>query len=287
MEQVLIQMSHSRWRVLQPAIYLVSLLPALICGFVFEIQTPLSQLVFMAVAVVLIQHAINVFNDETDWQKGADTEKKESWYHFHHGDIEALKVHAWTSLTLGTGIGIWAVLQANRTEVLWAALPLVCLGFFYNHSRWALSYTHWGEWVTGICYGPGVFGCMAYVLTGRVSPNLVLGSLACSSLAVAVLLSHQPPQVLTDFAAGKNSFAVRHGAQKTYLAAKRLTGVCLFLLAFLFSLKANSILSQMVPWLLSLGLVATLPKKLSPPIILRVITFQTVVLGLLLKVGWL
>lgn len=285
MEQSLIQLSHSRWRVLQPAIYLVSILPTLICGFLFETTLPLSQLMGMGLAVVLIQHAINVFNDETDWKKGADAEKKESWHHFHRGNDLELRTHAWTSLVLGTGLGMWVVFQANRIEVLWTALPLVALGFFYNHSRWALSYTHWGEWVTGICYGPGVFGCMAYVLTGQISGELILGSLACSSLAVSVLLSHQPPQVLTDFAAGKSSFAVRHGAEKTYRAAKLLMVLCLFLLSFLFSSTADSVLMMGISWLFTLGLVLALPSKLSPPVILRGITFQTLCLGLLSKVG--
>jgi len=285
MEQVLIQMSHSRWRVLQPAIYLVSILPALICGFVFESAVPTSQLVLMGLAVVLIQHAINVFNDETDWEKGADTEKKKSWYHFHRGNNRELRIHAWMSLVVGVGIGVAVVLQVNRLEVLWLALPLVCLGFFYNHSQWALSYTHWGEWVTGICYGPGVFGCMAYVLTGRISKELILGSLACSSLAVAVLLSHQPPQVLTDFAAGKKSFAVRNGVQKTYWVAKVLNSVCLLLLALLFSLSAGNEWNRILPWLLTLGFLLFSPPKLSPPVILRGITFQTLCLGLLSKVS--
>ena len=234
MEQMLIKMSHSRWRVLQPAIYLVSVLPALICGFAFKSTVLFGYLIGMGLAVVLIQHAINVFNDETDWQKGADAEKTESWHHFHKGNTSELKVHAWTIFCLGISFGVLVVFRVHRLEVLWAALPLVCLGFFYNHSRWALSYTSWGEWVTGLCYGPGVFGCMAYVLTGTVSQDLILGSLACSCLAVSVLLSHQPPQVLTDFAAGKKSFAVRYGAKNTYCTARILALVCLLFLGKIF-----------------------------------------------------
>ncbi|MFM8270495.1 MAG: prenyltransferase [Pseudomonadota bacterium] len=285
MEHVLIPLSESRWRVLQPAIYLVSVLPALLCAVVFNGQFRLEPLLLMGVAVVLIQHAINVFNDETDWQRGADGEKKLSWYHFHQGNPAALKCHAWISLLLGVTLGILAVIESKRIEVLWAALPLVGLGFLYNFSQWALSYTRWGEWVTGICYGPGVFGCMAYVLTGELSKEVILGSVSCSCLAVSVLLSHQPPQVLTDFAAGKKSFAVRHGTKKTYATAKLLCQIGLLLQALVFSGEMTVVVSQALVWLVSGGLVFTLPNHLSPPIVLKRNTLQILFFGLYLKIG--
>ncbi|NDD04165.1 MAG: prenyltransferase [Proteobacteria bacterium] len=218
--------SESRWRVLQPAIYLVSVLPVLVCIGIFPGLRSLSEILLVGVAVVLIQHAVNVFNDGTDWEKGADTEKINSWFHFHRGNMVFLNLHAWVSLLLGVALGISVVLHAQRSELLWVALPLVVLGFLYNFSPLAFSYNRWGEWVTGLCYGPGVFGCMAYFIHPKWSFDLIAGSFAFGALAVAVLLSHQPPQVLTDFSAGKMSFAVRHGVDKTYRVARWLTVNC-------------------------------------------------------------
>lgn len=269
MQSSLVHWSDSRWRVLQPAIYLVSLLPAWVCWLSFKDQASGLHALVLGCSVVLIQHAINVFNDAIDWQKGADAEKENSWVHFHQGNFAALRTHAWTSLCVGLVSGILMVQEAHRWEVLWVALPLVVLGLFYNHSRWTLAYTQWGEWVTGICYGPGVFGCMAYVLTGKLSLALLLGSLAFSCLAVAVLLSHQPPQVLTDFAAGKQSFAVRYGVQKTYQTARWLFYLSLFLLMGLIVIQDQSLL---VRWSL-LGLMPWVflrtPPNLAPPDILK------------------
>ena len=254
---------------MQPAIYLVSLLPAWVCWLSFKDQASGMYSLVLGISVVLIQHAINVFNDAIDWQKGADAEKENSWVHFHQGQVGALKTHAWTSLWVGLVSGILLVQKAHRWEVLWVALPLVVLGLFYNHSHWTLAYTKWGEWVTGICYGPGVFGCMAYVLTGQFSVALCLGSLAFSCLAVSVLLSHQPPQVLTDFAAGKQSFAVRYGVQKTYQTARSLFYLSLFLLMGLTAIQDQSLL---VRWSL-LGLIAWIlmrtPPKPAPADILK------------------
>lgn len=259
----------SRWRVLQPAIYLISILPVIVCALALGGQAPFFYFLWVGSAVVLIQHGINVFNDEVDWKKGADIEKKDSWYYFHRENVLALKVHAWVSFLFGTILGIALVITLNRQEVFLIALPLLLLGFFYNHSQWTLSYSAWGEWVTGICYGPGVFGCMAYLFVPRLSFELVLGSLAFSFLAVAVLLSHQPPQVLTDFAAGKRSFAVRYGVEKTYFFARLLTQLSLFCLGMVFLMYQEGLFFRFLSLFVIFILSVTLPPRLSPPLILK------------------
>lgn len=282
-KQSLLSWDEKRWRVLQPAIYLISVLPAIVCALVLrQLGSEVSYLsvFYIGLSVVLIQHAVNVFNDEIDWKKGADCEKKESWYHFHEGNTLVLKIHAWTSLILGTALGVSQVVFLDRLEVFWVALPLLLLGVFYNHSKWTLSYTDWGEWVTGLCYGPGVFGCMAYLLSPRASLVLILGSLAFSFLAVAVLLSHQPPQVLTDFAAGKRSFAVRYGAKKTYQVAKILTLLSLAILFFLFFQRLDPIVLGGALIVLIIALLFGLPQRLNPAQILRAASFEVLVLGI-------
>jgi len=286
MDITLKNQSTSRWRVLQPAIYLISALPAAICALIFTSEIAFYLWIWVGAAVVLIQHAINVFNDEVDWKKGADIEKKDSWYRFHRENSAALKVHAWSSLVLGTTLGLMLVFKMKREEVLWVALPLLLLGYLYNHPRWTLSYSQWGEWVTGICYGPGVFGCMAYLMNPEISFQLVLGTCAFSFLAVAVLLSHQPPQVLTDFAAGKRSFAVRFGVEKTYKASRALTIACLICLSVLLSQMGENVFFQVSNGVLLGILCLSIPRKVSPDLILKAVSFQVFMLWGLSKVDW-
>ena len=176
MEAVQSHWIRSRWRVLNPAIYLISILPVLVCALASPSKSPFSFYGWVGLAVVLIQHAINVFNDETDWKKGADVEKKDSWFHFHKENSSALKTHARLSLIAGLLLGVGLVLEMDQLKILWVALPLVALGLLYNHPRWTLSYSHWGEWVTAICYGPGVFGCMFFLVHQRLSLELALVS---------------------------------------------------------------------------------------------------------------
>ena len=107
------------------------------------------------------------------------------------------------------------------TDQLWLvliALPMIGLGYLYNSGKRPLSYTRLGEWVTGLCYGPGVVGCLWLLIGQSVDKAAVLAMTAFAALAVALLLSHQPPQLETDHAAG---------AHRTYFVSRALFGVFL------------------------------------------------------------
>ena len=220
-----------RWQeALNPPVYLVSVLPGL--GVPLLARGAVENgagLALATLAVVLLQHAINLFNDAADWRLGADVEKHDSWVRFHGGSPQVAIRHGAASLLLGGLIGLAVLWYQAQQWILLIALPLVGLGYLYNAGPRPLSYTHLGEWVTGICYGPGVFGCLWLVAGLAPDARMLAGMAAFAALAVALLLSHQPPQIDTDRRAGKLSFAVRFGARRTRQVARALFGV--FLLA--------------------------------------------------------
>jgi 1,4-dihydroxy-2-naphthoate octaprenyltransferase len=232
------------WQALDPPIYLISVLPGMAVWLFTGAQgRTLAGVALATLAVVLLQHAINVLNDVSDWRLGADIEKHNSWVRFHGETPRAAAAHGYTSLALGALLGLAVLIATGKTWIAPAAAPLVLLGYFYNSGRRPLSYTHLGEWVTGLCYGPGVFGGLWLLAANRPLSVALYGSLAFFALSVALLLSHQPPQIDTDRKAGKLSFAVRYGARRTYLGAKLL--FLLFLLGFGLAL-ANAVASPVV-----------------------------------------
>ncbi|MDT8282720.1 MAG: prenyltransferase [Gammaproteobacteria bacterium] len=210
------QSSLKWWQVFNPAIYLISILPA-ISVFILAGENPVWQqgLVFSTLAVVLLQHAINLFNDASDWKLGADTEKMDSWVRLHHGNTSPVTRHALISFIIGGLIGLSVLIVGHKLWIVFIALPLIGLGYLYNAGETPLSYNWTGEWVTGLCYGPGVFGCLWFVAGLAFNLTAILGMFAFAALAVSLLLSHQPPQIETDRQAGKKSFCVRYGVQKT------------------------------------------------------------------------
>lgn len=219
------------WQALDPPIYLISLLPGAAVWLLSGSSGRTLGLVSLAtLAVILLQHAINVLNDVSDWRLGADAEKHHSWARYHRLDLRTAALHGYTSLLTGALLGLAVLWQAAALWILVVALPLVLLGYLYNSGPRPLAYTHLGEWVTGLCYGPGVFGCLWLLVEPRPSVVLGSGSLAFFALAVALLLSHQPAQIATDRTAGKHTFAVRYGAPATRRGAQGLFVLFLFTL---------------------------------------------------------
>lgn len=219
------------WQALNPAIYLISLLPGIAVGvFLFPDQSSLWRLAGATLGVVFIQHGINLLNDAMDWVRGADVEKYNSWVRFHDLNPVRARYHGLFSLAIGLILGILILYLSHRLAILLLAVPLVALGYSYNLGAKPVAYSGYSEWVTGLCYGPGVFGCL-WLLGG--APNAaagISGSLAFAALAVAVLLSHQPEQVLTDAMVGKRSFAVRYGVTATRRMVVLLTLISFFAL---------------------------------------------------------
>ena len=187
-------------------------------------------LIFSTLAVVLLQHAINLFNDVSDWNLGADTEKMDSWVRVHNGNTRPVTIHALISFFSGGIIGLSVLIIGDKLWILIIALPLIGLGYLYNAGKSPLSYTWMGEWVTGLCYGPGVFGCLWLVSGLELNLTAVMGMFAFTALAVSLLLSHQPPQFETDRQVGKKSFCVRYGKQKTCQVSVWLFTIALLLI---------------------------------------------------------
>tara|TARA_R110001592_G_scaffold83616_1_gene247608 strand:+ start:48786 stop:49643 length:858 start_codon:yes stop_codon:yes gene_type:complete len=219
------------WQALNPAIYLVSILPGVAVWLLATSPISHTALWSAALAVVLLQHGINLLNDAKDWQLGADTEKYDSWVHIHNGNVPTVFYHGLISLLIGGILGLLVLALHQQLWILGFALPLVMLGILYNVGSRPLSYTALGEWATALCYGPGVFGGLWFIAAQPFNWIALFSMVAFSAFSTALLFSHQPPQIETDRQAGKNSFAVRHGTLVTYRVSTVLFVISLFLLA--------------------------------------------------------
>ena len=231
------------WQIFNPAIYLISILPAVVVILLAgEKSIWLPELIVATIAVVMLQHAINLFNDVSDWDRGADVEKMDSWVRLFGGDTRPVMIQAVISFVLGGLVGLFILYLSNKLWLVFIALPLISLGYLYNAGKYPLSYTWMGEWVTGICYG-GVFGGLWLGAGLELNLSILMGMLAIAALAMSLLLSHQSPQIETDRRVGKKSFCVRYGKKKTEQAS-----VWLFTLSILF-ISVGVWLNQDLPYL--------------------------------------
>jgi 1,4-dihydroxy-2-naphthoate octaprenyltransferase len=223
------------WQALNPAIYLVSVLPFLGVYLITDGAFRVEEVALATLAVVLLQHAINLFNDVSDWKLGADSHKQDSWVRVFDGNTRPVFWQGVLSTLAGTGLGVSVLIYSDKLWILYIALPMVLLGYLYNAGRRPLSYTALGEWVTGLCYGPGVFGCLFLLGNDQLTASSIGGMVTFGCLAMALLLSHQPPQIETDRSAGKHTFAVRYGVTTTLNTVRvlLLIAVIAFALALL------------------------------------------------------
>lgn len=242
------------WQALNPAIYLISVLPSFAILSLSEDSTIwLDGLIIATISVVLLQHAINLFNDVSDWKLGADIKKMDSWVRVHNQNTTPVMVHGIISFLAAGLLGLTLLILSDRLWILFIAVPLIVLGYLYNAGKRPLSYTWMGEWVTGICYG-GVFACLWLVIGLKADVTIIFGSITFGLLAMSLLLSHQPPQIKEDREAGKHSFAVRYGGKATYK-----TSLILFIFSLLF-LVAGVMINHhgsIVIYALSLALLVT------------------------------
>ncbi|HLG20592.1 MAG TPA: UbiA family prenyltransferase, partial [Bdellovibrionota bacterium] len=164
------------WEALNPPIYLISVLPALTAFTIASRSAaPLIPFLLGTLGVVLLQHAVNVFNDITDWKRNADVEKPDSWVRFHRENTRVAEIHALLSVAAGACVGLSALHLADRWWLIGVAAPLVFLGLLYNFGKVPISYGRHSEWVTGVCYGPGVFGCLWLLRVPRATVPALFG----------------------------------------------------------------------------------------------------------------
>ena len=82
------------WQALNPAIYLISILPLIGVILIADHAIWIEGVTVATVAGVFLQHAINLFNDVSDWRTGADIEKYDSWVRLFGGNTRIVNYHA-------------------------------------------------------------------------------------------------------------------------------------------------------------------------------------------------
>ena len=244
------------WQLLRPHTLTASFIPVFI-GSVLAWQTGkfrLSQAVMMLLASMLLQSAVNMFNEYYDYRRGLD--------HQHTvgigGAIVRNEMPPERVFYLAIGFVCIAMLLGMliMRESSWQVLPwgLVCIagGYFYSGGPYPISATPFGEIVAGACMGMGIIS-IAYFIHTMTAPTVVfLTAVAPSIMIGAILMANNIRDIDGDQKHGRKTIAVLLGKKK---ATWILAGM--FLLAFLWTV-ALVVARQTSPWTLLVFL--SLPK---------------------------
>ncbi len=206
-----------------PSIYLVSLLPGItVTTFCWPNCKNIGQVLVASIAVVCMQHGINVLNDVTDGRRGTDANKVRTWMTFHSGNWERATVHGLVSWGVGSAVGSAVLIVGGHYHILFIAVPIAVVGFLYNAEPLPLSYSRFSELVTGVVYGVGVFGCLWLVEGSANIVQTICGVIAYGSYSVAILIAHQIPQMDSDRLSDRNTLAMYWGETRSARLSKTL-----------------------------------------------------------------
>ena len=198
---------------------------------------------------IFIQIGTNLFNDYSDFRKGADTEQRIGPARAtQRGWLQPEDVLLGVKVSLGMAflVGIFLVYVGGWPIVFLGLASLVC-AIAYTGGPLPLAYVGLGDVFVMAFFGVGAVCGTYYVQTLTVSADALVASVAVGALATAILVVNNLRDRHTDAVAGKRTLAVRLGSGFT-----RVQYVLLVVMAFILPV-AWGIGQHRITWVVVAG----------------------------------
>jgi 1,4-dihydroxy-2-naphthoate octaprenyltransferase len=236
------------WRLLRPHTLTASIMPVLIGTALAAGKGIVNATLFAAMlaASILIQSAVNMFNEYFDFKRGLDTKQSVGiGGGIVRGEVSEENVLrlARVFFLIAILLGVYICMKTNWWVAVVGSVSML-VGFLYSGGRSPISNSMLGELTSGIFMGAVIVVVSFYIQTGFVSANSMILSLPISILVASILLSNNIRDAEGDARKGRKTLAIRLGKSK----ATRLLGamfVACFALVVLFVL-----LNQASPFVL-------------------------------------
>lgn len=196
------------------------------CGVTYSGTLNLFFALILLAISVLMQSAVNVFNDYFDFKKGTDSLDNSSEDEFDavlvYNNLNPRSVMALAIAYLGVAgaLGIYLVVCTS-----WITLAIGVVGavvvVIYSGGKTPISYLPIGEFVSGFVMGGLIPLACCYVLSSIFEPLVLLASLPCIIGIGMILFTNNCSDVEKDIEANRRTIAVvlgRENAVKTYRA---------------------------------------------------------------------
>lgn len=162
---------------------------------------------------LLIQIGTNLANDLFDFQKGADNAERMGPLRVTQAGLvtpKQMMVATAFVLTLAFLIGLFLAARSGWPILLIAFLAVV-FAVLYTGGPWPLGYLGLGELFVLVFFGPVAVGGTYYIVTGVVTPTVLLVGLGLGMIATALLVVNNLRDVDSDRKSGKKTLAARFG----------------------------------------------------------------------------
>ncbi len=196
-----------------------SLLPVLL-GSAYALQAYGTFHVFLMMmtltAMILLQSATNLFNDYMDYKRGIDGAERTHEKVLVSGEFTTRQVLVIMIIFLVTSIFLGSMIAMNTS---WGILIVAAIGLLaailYSTGPIPISYTPFGEIISGIVMGIGITGTMVFIQTGQFQWNYILISLPTAIYIGYIMFTNNLCDIEKDKEAGRNTLPSLIGFTKS------------------------------------------------------------------------
>ncbi len=218
------------WRLMRPHTLTAAVMPVLIGTAMAYSQGKFDSFLFaaMLVASVLIQSAVNMFNEYFDYKRGLDTRESVGI----GGVIVSNELGEGTVLSTAFAFFAVSILLGlyicSRTSwwVAGAGSVSMAVGYFYSAGTRPLAYTQFGELAAGIFMGVVIVVISYFIQTSTVTIASILFSIPISILVGAILLANNIRDSEGDMEKGRKTLAILWGRQKAIQYLGKIFAAC-------------------------------------------------------------
>lgn len=200
----------------------------------------------MMLASVLIQAAVNMFNEYFDYKRGLDSVESVGI----GGVIVRNEIEEKTVLTMAVLFFSMSILLGVyicvRTSWWVAAVGsfAMAVGYLYSAGKSPLAYTPFGEAAAGIFMGPVIVLIAYFIQRSTVTLPAVLISIPISILVAAILLANNIRDSEGDLRKGRRTLAILWGRERAIAFLN-----IMFIISFLWSIGLV-VFQIATPWIL-------------------------------------
>jgi 1,4-dihydroxy-2-naphthoate polyprenyltransferase len=208
--------ARKKWlRLLRPHTLTASITPVLIGTALSFQRGRIDWTLFgaMLLASILIQSAVNMFNEYFDFKRGLDTEDSVGIGGvIVRNEISGRAVLRMAEFFFAVSVFL-GIYICTRTSWWVAAAGSISMsvGYLYSGGRSPIAYSRFGELAAGIFMGLLIVVISFYIQTGLITANSIILSVPISILVAAILLANNIRDADGDVKKGRRTLAIQLG----------------------------------------------------------------------------
>ncbi|EKQ50184.1 MULTISPECIES: prenyltransferase [unclassified Clostridium] len=212
-------------------------------------------LILLAIAMILIQSATNMINDYFDYKRGADSNKSGNEKALVSGETTSKQVLFIIVLYqfIALMIGIFLASQTSYYILLVAVIGGL-ISILYAFGPLPISYTPFGEIISGVTMGIGITSTVIYIQSGIINLNTILVAVPTALFIGTILLTNNLSDMEEDREAGRKTLPIIIGIKN----AEKLWIISVIML---FVLTVCLVLIHVYPIVVLVPIILVYPYK--------------------------